>query len=129
MLTEKEQKLVNWLRRRKVASMRHLQHQFRVSHMTVFRALKKYGYHTSYNHNARFYTLADTPQFDEWGLWAHRDIRFSHAGSLPETLVALVTQSPAGRTVGELEERLQTHVANLLSRLVLRAKDRPPDGG
>jgi hypothetical protein len=98
--------------------MRHLQHQFQVCHMTVFRALKKVGYHTSYNHNAGYYTLASVPQFDDWGLWAYRDVRFSRAGTLLETLVALVTQAPAGRTVGELEERLQTPVANLLSRLV-----------
>ncbi len=39
MLTDREQKLVHWLRSRKVATMRQLQHQFQVSHMTVFRAL------------------------------------------------------------------------------------------
>lgn len=118
MLTDREQRLVNWLRTRKVATRRHLQHQFQVCHMTVFRALKKVGYYTSYNHNAGYYTLADVPQFDDWGLWAYRDIRFSRAGTLLETLVALVTQAPAGLTVGELAQRLQTPVANLLSRLV-----------
>jgi hypothetical protein len=118
MFTEKEQKLVNWVRTRKVATMRHLQHQFQVSHMTVFRALKKQGYHTSYNRNAAYYTLADVPEFDDWGLWAYRDVRFSRFGPLPRTLVALVEQAPAGLTCGELEERLQTPVANLLCRLV-----------
>jgi hypothetical protein len=118
MLTDREQKLVNWLRTRKVATMRHLQHQFQVCHMTVFRALKKVGYHTSYNRNAGYYTLADVPKFDDWGLWAYRDVRFSRAGTLLETLVVLATQAPAGLTVDELEERLQTPVANLLSRLV-----------
>jgi hypothetical protein len=121
MLTEREQKLVNWLRIRKVATMRHLQHQFQVCHMTVFRALKRVGYYTSYNHNAGYYTLGDVPQFDDWGLWAYRDVCFSRAGTLLETLVALVTQAPAGLTVGELEERLQTPVGNLLSRLVQHA--------
>jgi hypothetical protein len=86
--------------------------------MTVFRALKKYGYYTSYNYNAGYYTLRDVPQFDEEGLWSHRDIRFSRHGHLPDTLVALVEQAAAGRTVSELETRLQTPVANLLSRLV-----------
>jgi hypothetical protein len=125
MLTDREQKLVHWLRTRKVATMRHLQHQFQVCHMTVFRALKKVGYHTSYNHNAGYYTLAGVPQFDEWGLWAYRHVRFSRAGTLLDTLVALVTQAPAGLTVGELEERLQTPVANLLSRLVQQGRLQP----
>ena len=122
MHTDREQKLVHWLRSRKVATMRQLQHQFQVCHMTVFRALKKSGYHTSYNHNAGYYTLAGLPQFDEWGLWAYRDIRFSLAGTLLETLVALVTQAPAGLTVGESEEHLQTPAANLLSRLVQQGR-------
>ena len=122
MLTDRERKLVNWLRTRKVATMRQLQHQFQVCHMTVFRALKNIGYHTSYNHNAGYYTLASVPQFDDWGLWTYRSIRFSRAGTLLETLLALVTQAPAGLTVGELEERLQTPVANLLSRLVQQGR-------
>jgi DNA-binding MarR family transcriptional regulator len=102
--------------------MRHLQHQFQVCHMTVFRALRKYGYHTSYNHNAAFYTLTGVPQFDVWGLWAYRDVRFSRWGTLPETLVTLVQQAPAGLTTRELEERLQTTVANLLARLVQQGR-------
>jgi hypothetical protein len=118
MLTDREQRIVDWLQTRKVATMRHLQHQFQVCHMTVFRALKKFGYHTSYNHNARYYTLAGLPQFDEAGLWAYREVRFSRWGTLLETLVALVQQSPAGLTATELEDRLQTPVANLLARLV-----------
>jgi len=125
MLTDREQKLVNWLRQRKVASLQQLQRQFQVSHMTVFRALKKHGYYTSYNHNAAYYTPADVPQFDEWGLWAWRDVHFSREGTLLNTLRALVTQAPAGLTVGELQQRLQTRVANLLSRLSARRSGFP----
>lgn len=118
MLTDREQKVVNWLQKRKVATMRHLRYQFQLSHMTVVRALKKYGYYTSYNHNAAYYVLHDVPNFSEWGLWAYRDIRFSKYGTLTQTIVALVKESPAGLTVVELEERLAAKVANLVSRLV-----------
>jgi hypothetical protein len=130
MLTDREQRIVNWLRTRKVATMHHLQHQFQVCHMTVFRALRKCGYHTSYNHNAGYYTLADVPQFDDWGLWAYRNVRFSRWGTLPDTLVALVQQAPAGLAASELAERLQTGVANLLARLVQhgRLQRRPLPG-
>ena len=122
MLTDREQRIVDWLQTRKVATLRHLQHQFQVCHMTVFRALKKHGYHTSYNHNAGYYTLAGIPQFDEGGLWTYRDVRFSRWGTLLETLVALVQQAPAGCLASELEERLQTPVANLLARLVQQGR-------
>jgi hypothetical protein len=98
--------------------MKHMRHQFQLSHMTVVRTLKKYGYFTSYNHNAAYYSLHDVPQFDPWGLWAYRDIRFSKFGTLTKTVVALVQDASAGMTSAELQERLQTQVANLLCRLV-----------
>lgn len=45
MFTDREQKVVKWMEKRKVATMRHLRYQFQISHMTVIRALKKYGYY------------------------------------------------------------------------------------
>jgi hypothetical protein len=122
MFTERERKLVDWLKKRKVATMKHMRHQFQLSHMTVVRALKKYGYFTSYNYNAAYYSLHDVPQFDSWGLWAYRDIRFSKFGTLTQTVVALVQNAPAGMTTAELQERLQTQVANLLCRLVQQGR-------
>ena len=91
--------------------MKLLRHQFQLSHMSVFRILKDYGYYTSYNYNAAYYTLHDVPQFDQAGLWAYRDIRFSRYGTLSETIVALVEKATAGMTVREVEDRLQTKAA------------------
>jgi len=118
MLTDREQKVVNWLKKRKVATMRQLCHQFAISHMTVNRALKKYGYYTSYNHNASYYVLLDLPAFNEQGLWAHGNVRFSRHGTLKQTIAVLVENAPAGLTVDELEECLDVKAANLASRLV-----------
>jgi hypothetical protein len=86
--------------------------------MTVARALTKHGYFSSYNHNGKFYVLRDVPQFDEWGLWSWRDVRFSEQGTLIKTAVYLVDQAPAGYTTEELTARLLVDVAHLLSRLV-----------
>ncbi len=117
MLTDRQQKFVNWLKNRKVATMKLMRHQFQLSQITLVRYLKKYGYLTSYNHNAAYYTLYDVPQFDEWGLWTYRDVRFSKFGTLADTIVALVQNADAGMTTTEVEHRLQTKVANLLGRL------------
>jgi hypothetical protein len=122
MRTDGEQEIIGWLRKVTVATMRQLRHQFQISHMTVARALKKFGYFASYNHNASYYVLGDVPQFDNWGLWAYRDVRFSRYRTLPATIAALVTAAPAGLTVQELEERLQTKAANLVSRLASRGQ-------
>jgi len=118
MLTESEEKVISWLRKVTVATMKQIRHQFRISHMTVVRALKKFGYYASYNYNAGYYVLRDVPEFDDWGLWRYRDIRFSRYRTLPATIVALVEKAPAGLTLLELEERLQTHAGNVVSRLV-----------
>lgn len=118
MTTDRQQKLVDWLRKRKVASMKWMRHQFQLSTATVLRYLKHYGYLTSYNYNAAYYTLHDVPRFDEHGLWAYRKIRFSKFGTLGQTIVALVQQSDQGLTTVELQQRLHTEVANLLARLV-----------
>jgi hypothetical protein len=118
MAIDRHQKLIAWMKARKVATMKSLRHQFQISHMTVFRILRDYGYHTSYNCNAAYYTLHGIPQFDSAGLWAYRAIRFSRHGTLSDTVVALVENAVAGQTVRELEDRLQTKAANLLCRLV-----------
>jgi hypothetical protein len=116
-LTPKELTVVQRLRRQRVATMKTLRQQLAVSHMTVARALRKYGYYTSVNHNASFYTLHDVPRFDEHGLWTYRDICFSQHRCLDKTLVNLVENAPAGQTVAELEQQVHAKAANLLSRL------------
>lgn len=116
-LTIKEKAVINLLRQWKVATKNKLCQHFNISHMTVVRALKKFGYYTSYNKNSAFYTLHDIPEFDVHGLWAYNDIYFSCYGTLEQTIVALVEKSDTGFTVGELNEILKAEVKNILSRL------------
>ena len=71
------------------------------STMTAWRILQQQGYLTSYNHNAKYYTLARTARFDEQGLWAYRDIRFSKWGTLPDTILGQIELSPSGMTARE----------------------------
>jgi hypothetical protein len=82
--------------------------------MSVFRRLKAIGYRSSFNYAGRYYTLADVPQFDQWGLWFHRNAGFSCAGTLKATVVALVEGSAAGMTPKELLALLKLPVANAL---------------
>jgi hypothetical protein len=117
-LTPTELAVVKLLRRRTVATKQSLCCSLGISHMTLFRALRKSGYFTSFNANASHYTLAQTPQFDALGLWFHRQIGFSKHGPLPDTIVALVEQSAQGYGAAEMEGLLHTPTANLLCRLV-----------
>lgn len=109
--------------RKKVLSKAELMQEHGCSPMTLWRLLRQAGYSTSYNYNAKYYTLAATPQFDVDGLWAYQDIRFSKWGTLPKTVVAVVEHSSSGMIAQEVEELL--HVRNakpLLTDLVLNGR-------
>jgi hypothetical protein len=88
------------------------------SRVTVFRVLKAIGYHSSFSHAGRYYTLERIPEFDERGLWHYRDIGFSRHGTLRSTLVYLVDRSTAGYTHEELEAILKLRVHDTLLFLV-----------
>ncbi|MCX6930757.1 MAG: hypothetical protein NT154_47275 [Verrucomicrobia bacterium] len=94
-------------RRKKVITLPELMEELRTSLRTLRRRLKEWGAMASYNHNSRFYTLPELPQFDEHGLWFEGDIGFSRHGRLPQTIVALVRQSPGGLTAAQLGQRLR----------------------
>jgi hypothetical protein len=111
--------LLKAFQKKKVLTVEQLLKAGGCSKMTAWRLLKQHGYLTSYNHNARYYTIDGIPQFDEDGLWTYRKIRFSRWGSLTETMLALVRNSQSGLTAEQLQQRLG--VKNLkpaLSRLV-----------
>ena len=94
-------------RRKKVITLEELKQELQSSVRTIRRRLQAWGALASFNHNSRFYTLPELPQFDEHGLWFHRQIGFSSHGHLPQTIVALVLQSPGGLTAAELGQHLR----------------------
>ncbi|MFN2351660.1 MAG: hypothetical protein ABR497_06900, partial [Kiritimatiellia bacterium] len=60
---------------------------------TARRRLKQWRAVNSYNHNGRYYTLPEVPEFDGNGLWHWRGVFFSQYGNLKQTVVALVQHS------------------------------------
>jgi hypothetical protein len=93
-------------RRQKVITFAELRAGLNASIRTVRRRLKEWKALASFNHNSRYYTLPELPQFDDHGLWFFREIGFSRHGHLPQTIVALVRQAPAGLSAAELGQRL-----------------------
>jgi len=110
-----ESTLRSFFRKHRVAELSEL---FRLlgtrSRMSVFRRLKAIGYRSSFNHAGRYYTLADVPQFDQWGLWFHHHAGFSCAGTLKATVVELVEGSATGMIPKDLLALLKLPVANTL---------------
>lgn len=87
------------------------------SRMTVFRKLTKLGYHSSYSHCGKYYTLCSTARFDRNGLWSYGGVHFCIYGSLLETILEFVKQSKTGYFASELEELLHVFVHNALGKL------------
>ena len=115
--------IIESFERKKVLSRAELLQEHGCSPMTLWRLLRQAGYVTSYNYNSRYYTLATTPRFDDDGLWAYEDIRFSTWGTLPKTVVAVVEHSSGGMTAKEVEELLYIrNVKPLLTDLVLEGR-------
>lgn len=92
------------------------------SNMTVWRILKEHGYISSYNFNARYYTLTDIPMFDKNGLWSYRKVRFSKYGSITGTVMALVCNSKSGMNTNELQALLGVDVRPILTKFYQRGK-------
>lgn len=88
------------------------------SRRSVFRDLQGLGYLTSFTHAGRYYTLRDIPEFDEHGLWFHKGIGFSRAGTLKSTLVEVIGGAEAGHTHPELKALMHVRVHNTLFALV-----------
>jgi len=87
---------------------------------SVRRFLAGVGYYSSFTHNGSWYTLHSIPRFGRDGLWFFRDIGFSRAGALTDTLIALTIRSPAGLTAEELGAKLRCRCHSVLVQLCRR---------
>jgi hypothetical protein len=116
-LTPQQARVLDFCQRRPVLTLAQLRSALGLAPITIRRALKTFGYFCSFNHNARYYTLADRPRFAANGLWFYRSIGFSRHRTLTKTLVVLVHDAAAGATPEELTELLRTPVGNLLASL------------
>ena len=118
--SQRESKVVNLLRELIIATIDVLCSKLTMSRSTVLRALKSYGYFSSYNFNSSYFTLRDIAHFDKDGLWFHGEVGFSRYGTLTQTIKAMVGHSEKGYTVLELQKRLGTKIHNQLSWLCRR---------
>jgi hypothetical protein len=115
--------VIGFLQQNEIATLEELKAILEVdSRMTVFRALRRVEYLSSYSHRGQFYTLRQIPSFDEVGLWSFRSVLFSKFGNLLTTAEALVEAAEAGHTASELEAILHVEVKHSLLQLTRRGK-------
>lgn len=89
---------------------------------SVRRFLAEAEYFSSFTHNGRWYTLRRIPRFNRDGLWFHQNIGFSRAGSLTNTIIALIGRSPAGMSAEQLGTKLGCRCHSILIQLCRRQR-------
>lgn len=107
-------RVAGFLRLKRIATLVELAVHLQCSARTAQRRLTQCRAIHSYNHNARYYTLPQIPQFDAHGLWRYRGVFFSRYGNLPQTFVQLVHQAPGGLTAAEAGARLGLRPSSFL---------------
>jgi len=113
---EYEQDVINTFKQRKILTITELKTMLHCSIATVSRRLKEWSALSSYNKNARYYTLPSIPQFDKKGLWEYRGVFFSKHVTLKNTVIHLVQISSSGLSNLELTETLGTNTTSYLSQ-------------
>ncbi len=95
-----------------------LQKQTSSSRITVLRHLKEIGYITSYNKNAKYYTLLEIANFDETGIFNHKGILFFNNGGIRDLVIKEIESSEKGFTAEELNTKIGTRVSVQLHQFV-----------
>ena len=115
----RDKSLLVFLTKKKVATMQELKEVAGTDvDISIYRALKRLSYRTSYSHGGRYYALSRRVHFDDKGLWSARSVWFSEYGTLSATLEKLIALSERGHFAEELESRLHMGVRESLLRLV-----------
>ena len=121
-ITFKQKNIVDLFYKEKILTKEQLFKRCGFSNMTAWRILSEHGYISSYNFNAKYYTLIDIPVFDKNGLWSYGKVRFSKYGSLTNTVVELVFNSRFGLEKNELQKLLRVNPIPILSKLYHNGK-------
>jgi hypothetical protein len=95
-----------------------LQKQTSSSRITVLRHLKEIGYITSYNKNAKYYTLLEVANFNETGIFNHKGILFFRNGGIRDLVIKEIESSEKGFTAEELNTKIGTRVSVQLHQFV-----------
>lgn len=109
-------------RQKKILTLPELSKLLCCSTRTAQRRLTTWKAYTSYNHNGRYYTLPDIPQFNQHQIWQYKGIFFSKRATLQNTIPELIHESKTGLNVIELREILGMPIHNFLSQQFLRHK-------
>lgn len=100
------QRLTGLFEQKKCYTISELCERLGYAAISIKRFLKQIGYHSSFTHNSKWYTLRSVPDFNRDGLWFYEGIGFSRHGNLKQTILHLIAQSRQGLSARQLAEKL-----------------------
>ena len=107
------------LQSKTVMSLKQIRHEIPDRpRSSLFRDLKRVELLTSYSHAGQYHALKSMVKFNPNGLWFYEQSSFSKYGTLKNTLVKIISNSPAGMTHKELKTLLRIQVQNPLTHLI-----------
>ncbi|MCK5853420.1 hypothetical protein KAH27_10370 [bacterium] len=80
--------------------------------------IKKCGAVTSFNHNAKYYSLPEIIDFDENGFWIYGKAKFSRYHTLKSTIIAIVEKSESGMSAAGLADLLTYSPYTMLASMI-----------
>lgn len=107
---------------KKCYQIEELHKSINYSLISIRRFLKEIGYHSSFTHNSKWYTLQTIPAFDKNGIWFYQDIGFSKHGNLNQTILHFVDKSNRGLTAKKLHKILSTPCHPILNQMYKKNK-------
>jgi len=116
-------KVMRTFARLKVITIDQLVNLLQCSVITVRRRLKKWNTYTSINQNGRYYSLPQTPVFDDNGLWRYQSILFSKHGNLKQTILWLIRRSQTGLSAGEIAQLVDLSPSNSFFSVIHKSAD------
>jgi hypothetical protein len=87
-------------------TLRELSQFLNVSIRTIQRKIRQWDTIRSYDHNGSYFSLNKLAAFNSYGIWEYNNIHFSKFGTLKNTLVAIINNSPHGMDASQIRDVL-----------------------
>ena len=102
---------------KRVITLNQLSEIFSCLNSSVRTFLKKMGAVSSFNKNAKYYSLPEIIEFDENGIWKFNGVFFSKYKTLKATIQGIIENSPSGLSGEEVGWILDFPAHTMLARL------------
>ena len=109
--------ILRLFKKKTVVTFNEVKQKVGCSRTTFVKLINKEGYYSSCNENGKYYILAKSCNFNEFGLFMYNKIMFSKFKTLKLSILNMVEKSKAGVTSAEIIDIFGTNSKALLSAL------------